>query len=81
MAKGTCICLLDKKHFCLYRKKFIQVRAFESNIPLKIGCKIMAGYRSQALCMHILVEVFALLGVLLLKGCGHLHYIKLKAMQ
>ena len=33
MAKG--IRLFDKKsHFCLYRKDFIQVKAFESNIPL-----------------------------------------------
>ena len=32
MAKG--IRLLDKKAIFLYRKKFIQVRAFESNIPL-----------------------------------------------
>ena len=32
VAKG--ICLLDKKHFCLYRKKFMQVRAFERYIPL-----------------------------------------------
>ena len=26
--------LLDKKHFCLYRKKFMQVRAFERYVSL-----------------------------------------------
>ena len=31
---GQGIRLLDKKHFCLYRKKFMQVRAFERYIPL-----------------------------------------------
>ena len=28
--------LLDKKHFCLYRKIFMQVRAFERYIPLRL---------------------------------------------
>ena len=32
VAKG--ICLLDKNIFCLYRKTFMQVRAFERYIPL-----------------------------------------------
>ena len=32
VAKG--IRLLDKKHFCLYRTNFIQVRAFERYIPI-----------------------------------------------
>ena len=32
VAKG--IRLLDKKKICLYRKKFMQVRAFERYIPL-----------------------------------------------
>ena len=30
--------LLDKKHFCLYRKIFMQERAFERYIPLKYLC-------------------------------------------
>ena len=33
VAKG--IRLLDKSNFCLYRKKCMQVRAFERYIPLK----------------------------------------------
>ena len=32
VAKG--IRFIDKKHFCLYRKKIMQVRAFERYIPL-----------------------------------------------
>ena len=28
--------LLDKKHFCLYRKKIMQVGVFERYIPLKL---------------------------------------------
>ena len=34
VAKG--ICLLDKNIFRLYRKIFVQVRAFERYIPLKL---------------------------------------------
>ena len=29
---------LIKKEFLLYRKKFMQVRAFKRYIPLKVGC-------------------------------------------
>ena len=55
--------LLDKKsHFCLYRKKFIQLNAFESSIPLEVylfcassnlfgscnhSCDVISGIRKQ----------------------------------